>query len=240
MLTLKQELKIMEQLQEYDTPTITNVIATYPGNTETCLGYYHPWKGRWYTDQTLRCMYPELGRKVGFAVTCTYGMPDPQFKRLGIKDVLAAIDKSPKPVVLVVKQDFPDYVKNICGLLGGNMMTAFQSAGCVGVITDGPSRDVDEVRPMGIQYMLTGITPGHGDFAVQQVGSPVDVCSMSVATGEIIHMDENGAVKFPRQLLPEISERAEKILAIEGKRQRMMRQAVNVEEIGKIMTGFYD
>ena len=119
-------------------------------------------------------------------------------------------------------------------------MTAFQSAGCTGVISDGPSRDVDEIRPMGIQYMLTGVTPGHGDFAVHQVGSPVEVCGMAVATGEIIHMDENGAVKFPREILAEIPERAEKILAKEAKRQSMMRKAGSVEEIGKIMSGFYD
>lgn len=240
MLTIDQELEIFEQLKEIDTPTITNVIATYPAKTDTCLGLYHPWKGKWYTDQRMKCMFPELGRTVGYAVTCTYGVADPRFNRLGIGDVLHAIDKSPKPVVLVVKQNMPDDVKNICGLLGGNMMTAFQSAGCVGVISDGPSRDVDEIRPMKIQYMLTGTTAGHGDFAVEQVGGPVEVCSMAVSTGEIIHMDENGAVKFPREYLPFIVDRAKTILQTEEKRQRLMREAPDVETIIQVMKGIYD
>lgn len=50
-------LEQFEKLKKYDTPTITNVVATYPGK-EYCMGLYDPWKGKWYTDQTLKCMYP--------------------------------------------------------------------------------------------------------------------------------------------------------------------------------------
>ena len=60
------------------------------------------------------------------------------------------------------------------------------------------SRDLDEVRPMGFQYMLTGVTAGHGAMAVQAVNVPVSVGGMDVAPGEIIHMDENGAVSSRR------------------------------------------
>lgn len=241
MLTAAQEAEILAELREIDTPTISNVIATYPGNTETCLGLYHPWKGKWYTNQSMKVMYPELGRTVGYAVTCTYGLPDERFRRLGIGDVLRAIDRSPKPVILVVKQDLPPEIKRICGLMGSNMLTAFQAAGAVGVISDGPSRDVDEIRSMGIQYMLTGTAAAHGDFALEQVGGPVEVCDLAVATGEMIHMDENGAVKFPRAALPQIAARARAILARESAQQKRMREnAGNVEEIIKIMEGFYD
>lgn len=30
-LTQEEEIKIMKELEEFDTPTITNVVATYPG-----------------------------------------------------------------------------------------------------------------------------------------------------------------------------------------------------------------
>lgn len=61
------------------------------------------------------------------------------------------------------------------------MMTALKSAGVVGVISDGPSRDIDEIRPLKMQYMLTGITAGHGKFVVHSVNTPVEVCGMQVA-----------------------------------------------------------
>ena len=33
MITMEEELRIIQQLKEFDTPTITNVVATYPGRT---------------------------------------------------------------------------------------------------------------------------------------------------------------------------------------------------------------
>lgn len=229
----------LEKLKDFDTPSITNVVATYP-DKDYCLGLYHPWNEAWYTNQDAKCMYPELGRTVGYAVTCTYGLPDANFTRLGFADVLRAVDKMPKPVILVLKQNFPDDIKNKNGLLGGNMMTALKSVGVVGVISDGPSRDVDEIRPLEMQYMLSGVTAGHGKWAVQSVNTGVEVFGMQVTPGEIIHMDENGAVKFPSEHLDEVIERAQGLAVFEEKRQRMMRETTDVEEIIKIMSGIYD
>ena len=51
---------------------------------------------------------------------------------------------------------------------------------------------------MEFQYLLSGITPGHGAMAVHAVNVPVSIAGMDVAPGEIIHMDENQAMcKFP-------------------------------------------
>jgi 4-hydroxy-4-methyl-2-oxoglutarate aldolase len=239
---LQRERELMEELKKFDTPTITNAVATYPKNNATCLGLYHPWQGEWYTDQSLKCMYPELGRVVGYAVTCVYGLPDPNYqRRANIADVVQVINESPKPVILAVKQNFPEDIKKINGLLGGNMMTAFQMAGAVGVISDGPSRDVDEIRPFGIQYMLTGVTPGHGDFALQSTNVPVNICGMAVQTGDIIHMDENGAVKFPREYLAQVVEYATAIIEKETKMQEALRRTGgDLELIKKVFAGIYE
>ena len=61
------EQEIYEQLRTIDTPTITNVVATYPKNP-LCLGLYNPWTENWYTDASIRCMYPNMGPVVGHAV----------------------------------------------------------------------------------------------------------------------------------------------------------------------------
>ena len=153
--------EMMEELKKFDTPSITNVVATYP-NSPLCLGLYNPWSEHWYTDQTIRCMYPELGRLVGYAVTCVYGLPDPNYNRRTFADVIDALDAMPKPTVLVLEQKFPPELAGRVGLAGGNMVSAMKAVGCVGLISNGPSRDLDEVRPMQFQYMLTGITAGHG------------------------------------------------------------------------------
>ena len=66
------------------------------------------------------------------------------------------------------------------------MMTAFKSLGVIGVMSDGPSRDLDEVRPMGFQYMLTGVCAGHGDFSIHAINTPVNICGVDVAPGEYV------------------------------------------------------
>lgn len=233
------DLQILKELEKYDTPSITNVVATYPGDKENCLGLYDPWLINWYTDQTLKCMYPELGPRVGLAVTCVVGMKDPNFTRLEWDDVYRAIGHAGGPVILVIKQELPEEIKIKNGLSGGNLTTAFKACGAVGVISDGPSRDIDEIRPKKMQYMLTGITAGHGDFSLKAVNVPVRVCGMDVCPGEIIHMDENGAVKFPRQVLPQVLEMVKKLISGEAEKQQKVASAAgDVERIIRIMKGF--
>ncbi|MDD5100024.1 MAG: RraA family protein [Syntrophales bacterium] len=230
------EQKILRALRNFDTPSITNVVATYPSNP-LCLGLYNPWTENWYTDQTIRCMYPELGRIAGYAVTCVYGLPDPGFKRLTFMDVIDALDVSPKPTILVLQQKFPPGIAGKVGLSGGNMTAAMKAVGCLGVISNGPSRDIDEIRPMKFQYLLSGICAGHGDMAVYAVNVPVSVGGMDVCPGEIVHMDENGAVKFPADKMGAILENVQALQKAEAERMGRLRNARSAAEVRAVFAG---
>ncbi len=233
---MPSEREMLEELREFDTPSITNVVATYPSNP-LCLGLYNPWTENWYTDQTIRCMYPDLGRTVGYAVTCVYGLPDPGYSRGSFMDVLDAMGASKQPTVFVFQQKFPPEIADKVGLVGGNMATAMKAVGCVGAISNGPSRDLDEIRPLKFQYMLSGITAGHGGMAVQAVNVPVSVAGMDVAPGEIIHMDENGACKFPADKLEAVLTNVKALIAEEGDLQSRVSKAKSVAEVKAIFSG---
>src|SRR5688572_13950203 len=232
----ESEETLLEALKDFDTPSITNVVATYPGSP-LCLGLYHPWNENWYTDQSIRCMYPELGRLAGYAVTCVYGLPDPDYTRLSFLDVIDALEASKRPTILVLQQKFPPEISRKVGLAGGNMVSVLKAIGCVGLISNGPSRDLDEVRPMHFQYMLSGVTAGHGPMAVHAINVPVSVGGMDVAPGEIIHMDENGAVKFPANRLEAVVKNARALHKEEAARMQALQQARSAAEIRAIMAG---
>ncbi len=119
----KTEPDLFAELRKIDTPTITNVVATYPTNP-ICLGLYNPWSENWYTDTSIRCMYPELGAVAGYAVTCVYSVPDPNYNRLTFMDVVDALDASPKPTILVLQQKFPPELAAKAGLAGEIMITS--------------------------------------------------------------------------------------------------------------------
>ncbi len=224
------EHEMLEALLKYDTPSITNVVATYPNNP-LCLGLYNPWTENWYTDSSIRCMYPDLGPRVGYAVTCVYGLPDPNYSRLTFMDVIDALDISPKPTVLVLQQKYPPELQSKVGLAGEIMTTAMQAVGCVGLICNGPSRDIDAVRPMKFQYMLGGVSAGHGDMAVHAVNVPVTVGGMDVAPGELVHMDENGACKFPANQLEAVLTNVKALIEEEAGRLGALRRAKTAADV---------
>ncbi len=232
-MTQKQ---MLQALKKFDTPSITNVLATYPANP-LCLGLYNPWTENWYTDQTIRCMYPELGRTVGYAVTCVYGLPDPGFNRLTFMDVIDALDASPKPTILILQQKFPPEIAGKVGLSGGNMTSAMKAVGCLGVISNGPSRDLEEIRPMKFQYMLTGVTAGHGAMTVYAVNVPVSVGGMDVCPGDIIHMDEDGAVKFPADKLEAVLTNVQALQIQEADRMSRLQKATSAAEVRAVFAG---
>ena len=232
----KTDLKMLQELQKVDTPSITNVVATYPGNP-LCLGLYNPWTENWYTDTSIRCMYPELGPRVGYAVTCMYGLPDPNYSRLTFMDVIDALDASPKPTILVFQQKFPPELVDKVGLAGEIMTTAMQSVGCVGAISNGPSRDIDAVRPMKFQYLLSGISAGHGNMAVHAVNVPVSVGGMDVSPGEIVHMDENGACKFPADKIEPVLTNVKALLKEESVRLEAIKKAKTAKQVRAAFAG---
>jgi len=222
--------EMLPELCQFDTPSITNVVATYPDHP-LCLGLYHPWAANWYTDQSVRCIFPELGPVAGHAVTCVYGLPDASYSRLSFLDVLDALAAAPRPTILVLRQEFPPDLSGKVGLAGGNMTTAMQAVGCVGCLSNGPSRDLGEIRPLRFQYLLSGVTPGHGPMAVRAVQVPVTVAGMDVSPGEIVHMDENGACKFPAQHLEAVLRNARLLQREEAARLAALRRARTPAEV---------
>lgn len=146
-------------------------------------------------------------------------------------DVVDALDAAKKPTVLLLQQKFQPEIAGKASLAGGNMVSAMKALGCVGLISNGPSRDLDVIRPMGFQYMLTGVTAGHGAMTVQAVNVPVTVGGMDVAPGELIHMDENGAVKFPADKLEAVLRNVRALPKEEEARMSALQQASSAAEV---------
>ena len=148
-----------------------------------------------------------------------------------------ALDASPKPTIFAFQQKFPPEIQGKVGLAGGNMTTAMQAIGCGGAISNGPSRDIDEIRPMKFQYLLSGITAGHGAQAVHAVNVPVSIAGMDLAPGEIIHMDENGAVKFPADKLEQVLDNVRALQKEEAEHMALMKKAQSAAELRAIFGG---
>ena len=81
------------------------------------------------------------------------------------------------------------------------------------------------------------ILPGHGPTAVHAVDVPVTVAGMDVAPGEIIHMDENGAVKFPADKLEAVLTNVRKLRDEEATRMGALKGRLSAAEVRAIFPG---
>ena len=216
------EAQIIQELRKFDTATICNVVATYAGS-DICLTLYDAWRGQYYTDQTLRCMYPELGPVCGYAATAWYSEASADYTNIDRWALPDHLEATKKPIILVAKQTYPPDLANRSGLFGGNMTAEFKAQGVVGVLTNGPMRDYVEIKAQKVQYLASGLTSGHGKITLRGAGVPVEVAGMVVSQGDIIHMDVCGAAKFPATKLPKVLEYATELLRRESQRQKLFR-----------------
>ena len=90
---------------------------------------------------------------------------------------------------------------------------------------------------MKFQYLLSGISAGHGDMAVHAVNVPVTVAGMDVSPGEIIHMDENGACKFPANKIEAVLTNVKALLNEEAVRLKALTQAKTAAEVRAAFSG---
>ncbi len=195
----------LEALRQIDTPTIANAIE--PFNVRSDTDGFMGWD--------IRCMFPEMGVMAGYAVTATldtttHGRVHDREARF---QLFEAIDASPKPVVLALK-DLSSKPKHGCHF-GDGLATVSMRLGAIGLVTDGGVRDVDTVRDMGFHYFAPGMVPAHGNFGFMEAQVPVRISGVLVNPGDLIHADANGVVTIPSEIARDVIAQAREVLARE-------------------------
>lgn len=200
---------LLDALRRFDTPTICNALEAAGGSVYNAAGY---------TRRPLLAARPRLAPIVGFARTA----------RIRATEALSADDKraralrwyehcasGPKPSVVVVQDIDPEpAVGALWGEVNSNVL---KGLGALGAVTDGAFRDVDALAE-GFQLIGRALSPSHAFVHIVDVGTPVDICGMAVADGDLIHADRHGAVRIPTELLAKLPD----AIALLSKRERLI------------------
>jgi len=187
-----EELKALKSI---DTPTICNAIETFMvrGRVEG------------FMTLNIRCLLPELGTMVGYAIPMTVdsttpGIPqDPQVWYQWLK----AMESSPKPGVLVMKDIGPQRLRS--AHLGEVMGTLARRLGVVGIVTDGGLRDILEVKQLGLQCFAAGLVAAHGNPRLIEIGVPVVIDNVPIRPGDLLHGDPNGLTVIPEEIAGKVA-----------------------------------
>jgi regulator of RNase E activity RraA len=100
------------------------------------------------------------------------------------------------------------------------MATIHRRLGCVGLVTDGHVRDIDEVHSLGFHFFAAGVCVSHAYVDLIDFGTPVKVAGLLVQTGDLLHGDKHGVLSVPAEIASELPAAVEKIIARE---QRILR-----------------
>jgi regulator of RNase E activity RraA len=187
-----------EQLIKFDTPTICNALEVIDPAAR--------FSG--FTRKPLVNPFPGNGSFIGFARTATIRATHPneyageaaRKQRLDYYEYVA--NGGPSPSITVIQDlDGPD---TGFGCFWGEVQSnVHKGLGSVGVVTDGGIRDIPDWAD-GFNALAGSIVPSHAHVHLAGFGQTVRVAGMVVASGDIVHADQHGAVVIPEAVIDKI------------------------------------
>ena len=79
-----------------------------------------------------------------------------------------------------------------------------KALGCVGTVTNSGIRDVDEMRAAGFQALYRHLCVSHSYIHVTDFGKPVIIEGLIVKPGDLLQVDQHGALIVPVETLPDL------------------------------------
>ncbi|MBA2226066.1 MAG: RraA family protein [Thermogemmata sp.] len=197
---------VLNRLRQFDTPTICNVLELFD---------YRP-RTAGYMDSRIRACFPQLPPMVGFATTATFRAAAPPRSGdtyMGLSEQVERIAALDGPKV-VVFQDLDD--PPVAATFGEVMCTTYKAFGCVGIITSGAGRDLDQIEKLQFPCFTSGTICSHGYTQIVALDCPVRVGGVWVHPGDLLHGDRNGVTTIPLELAGWVADACPEFLAAEA------------------------
>jgi 4-hydroxy-4-methyl-2-oxoglutarate aldolase len=195
----------LDALRKVTSPTVANAVETFKMRP----------REQGNVSSAIRALFPELPPMVGYAVTALIRAESGPIDghRASVFGWWDYIQSIPAPRVVVVHDlDDPRGQGAQWGEVQANIHRAL---GCVGVVTDGSVRDLEEVRALGFQFCAAHVSVSHANVHMVDFGIPVKVGGAWIKSGDLIHGDQHGVVTIPPEIAPQIPEAVAKIEADE-------------------------
>ncbi|MCC5930834.1 MAG: RraA family protein [Cyclobacteriaceae bacterium] len=172
------------ELQRWNTPTIYNGWEQITNRD--------PAKDAFNLEESIDFM-PEMGPMAGYAVTVTIEPGNISHVKnkydawQAYREYIASV-AGPK---IVVVQDL-DKPKCFGAFWGEVNSRIHRALGCIGTITDGSIRDLDEMKAAGFKALARRLSVGHAYSVPVEWNCDVEVFGTKISPGQLIHADKHG------------------------------------------------
>lgn len=147
-----------------------------------------------------RDFMPQMGPMVGYAVTVVIQPGNPQHVQTNPhawSEYREYIASRPGPKIVIVQDlDRPNTYGAFWGEVNSNI---HRSLGCVGTVTDGAIRDVDEMTNAGFKALARRMCVGHAYSTPVRWNCEVEVFGTKIQPGQLIHADKHGFLAIPEE-----------------------------------------
>jgi len=191
---------VLEALAGYDSATVQNAAILVRGYVPAQVDYSGP---------EIRCMTPDAGTVVGYAVTCELTPLTEQAKTADWEDYYDIIAKTDAPTIAVMKDvDGPP-----CrgAIIGDVMAYRHRALGCLGAVVDGNARDVPGISSAGLAVWARGRVSGHGPFNIVRHGASVTVADLRISPGDLLVCDTDGVTRVPLDIAADVAKKCAEV-----------------------------
>jgi 4-hydroxy-4-methyl-2-oxoglutarate aldolase len=196
----------LDKLKEFDSCTISNAIERL--NVRL--------RNEGFLSGVSRCRFPKFPPMVGYAATARIRSASPPmshrcyYDRMDWWNYVASV---PEPRVLVLQD--ADHNPGLGAFVGEIHAAIGVALNCVGCVTNGAVRDLSAVEAMGFQMYANHTSVSHAYAHIVDFGEPVEISSLKISSGDLLHGDRHGVVNIPLSVANQVPNIATKIKAEE-------------------------
>jgi 4-hydroxy-4-methyl-2-oxoglutarate aldolase len=167
-----------------------------------------------FTDSSISCIFKNRLPLIGYAATARIRSKNPPMAGHGYyyerTDWWNHILSIPAPRIVVIEDvDDRPGLGAFIGEVNANILLAL---GCLGLITNGSVRDVDQVGLTRFQMFAAGVSVSHAYAHIFDFGGTVEVGGLKVRPGDLIHGDRHGVQTVPMEIADKVPAAAHQIM----------------------------
>ena len=167
-----------------------------------------------FTDSSIGCIFKNRLPLIGYAATARIRSKNPPMAGHGYyyerTDWWNHILTIPAPRVVVIEDvDDRPGLGAFIGEVNANILLAL---GCLGLVTNGLIRDVDQVGLTRFQMFAGGVSVSHAYAHIFDFGGTVEVGGLKVRPGDLIHGDRHGVQTVPLEIADKVPAAAHQIM----------------------------
>jgi 4-hydroxy-4-methyl-2-oxoglutarate aldolase len=225
-------LEQIELLSSFDTCLISEAIEAFGVRL----------RNEGFATAGFRCLFKSLPPMVGYAATCKVRSADPPMvgsRYIERTDWWRHITSISAPRVVVIQDiDKPPGTGAFLGKVHVHILAAL---GCVGAVTNGAARELPGIEAARFQVFAGRLAMSRAYVHIVEYGGPVEVGSLTIKPGDLIHGDRHGILTIPPGIADQLPAVARQIMEKENQVIELSkRRGVSFKELGEALRDLLD